>query len=62
MEKIMVRNSILVCFSLFANGAFAAESAGAAAQTKLSLLYAYVGEVMFVLEMVKLPIVLPILP
>ena len=61
-EKIMFKNVMSISFSLVALGAHAAGGAGDCAPTGASIFYARLSEVFLVLEMVKLPIVVPIWP
>jgi len=61
-KKIMFKKFTSIGFALVALGAHAAGGAGDSAQTGASIVYARLSEVLLVLEMVKLPIVLPIWP
>jgi len=58
----MFKSSVTVFVALFAASAFSGGDAGVSAQTNFDLLHARIAEILLVLEMVKLPIVLPILP
>lgn len=62
MEKFMFRFIVLFATVLFSSAAKAASVVSASAHVDVSVLHARLAEIIFVLEMVKLPIVLPILP
>jgi hypothetical protein len=62
MEKFMFKKFVPVLLALFAASAFSGVDSAVSGQAHFYLLYARIAEIMFVLEMVKLPIVLPILP
>ena len=62
MEKFMFKKFVPVLLAPFAASAFSGVDSGVSGQANFDLLYARIAEIMIVLEMVKLPIVLPILP
>jgi hypothetical protein len=61
-NKVMFKKLMSMAFALVAIGAHAAGGSGDSAQTGVGVFYARLSEVLLVLEMVKLPIVLPIWP
>jgi hypothetical protein len=62
MDKYVFRFFGILTSVLISSAAQAAGWVSVSTQVDTSVLYARIAEIIFVLEMVKLPIVLPILP